>query len=460
MSIARSTTAVTICCNRCGNALNAVAASVRCPACGNQQMLDPQQLAALTQYQQEVQGFEQVAQYQLADVAQLEVLHAGHGVASRNTFLIAVLCMSAPLVLAFAFAVIGIALGLSRDVVQHVASIIAMAGSCVGLGGCLTWYYSGARRVIHVARPTHAAICPSCGAPTAFSPGQIIETCRFCGSSAAPGTAVRSAGIEAAAQAARLSRFERYRAERRAMAGYSNTTSSAMKIAPWMTGFWLGAMVVGSAIYATVSALSGTDPAPIYVIAIIWLGSVALALTGIRYLTTTSKKRDLWRTVHDRLAADLNGVAVAGVDAVASWLNTFWPCPFPLENLYLGRFSGSVLGQSRGYPVLLVLNPWTASDGLTPNASVLVAARFGGRNDDEELTLLPEFQALHNRLARAGYSLKIYGGGLYVAATSAVLDKLAAQPTNAMALLSAAQDLAHHASDAGAQATTPLPELG
>ena len=448
--------AITIRCEGCGSNLTALAARVRCDSSGHQQTLDPAQLAQLSQYQRDVMRLNAGARQELGAISHMQDVHGVRGPQSRNVLLILIACTSTPVVLALGFALFGVATGLSNDTTKAVASTILMVGFFLGLGIFFAWYYGGTKKVVTLPRATQAAICPNCGAPTAFSPGQLLESCQYCGANAAPGTALMRAGLDATEQAARFARLERYRAERRVVSGYANISSSTAAVYPWILGITLGLPIVGGAVWSTLSTIMGSDPAPIGVIVSFWLLALAVTISGVAYVLRRAKQRNRWRLVQDQLAANLSGVALDGSDAAISWLDVFWACPFPVQFLFVGPLGSSILGQCRGFPALLLLNPKQPYGNSQGNVEVLLAAQFSGVADDSDLPNGPALEGLRSRLGTAGYTLKFYGGGLHASAATTALDALCTAPEHATALIGVADELAQFATSAQARPAQPM----
>ena len=162
--------AITIRCESCGSNLTALAARVRCDSCGHQQTLDPAQLAQLSQYQRDVMRLNAGARQELGAISHYagRARRAWAAVTERACNPDRV--HQHPAVLALGFALAGVAAGLSNDTTKAVASTILMVGFFLGLGIFFAWYYGGTKKVVTLPRATEAAICPNCGAPTAFYP--------------------------------------------------------------------------------------------------------------------------------------------------------------------------------------------------------------------------------------------------------------------------------------------------
>ena len=451
-------TALAVRCEACGSTLSALAANVCCDFCGHQQALSSAQLAQLSQYQSAAMQLNSRAQEELSAISQMQALHGGRGPQSRNVLGILMACTSTPVVVAFAYVAVAMASGVSNDTIKGVAELIVMVGFFVGVGGYFIWYYSGARKAVTLPRATQAAICPTCGAPTAFVPGQVFGRCQFCSAAAVPGTAIQRAAIDASEQAAKIARLERYRAERRVVSGYANIANSTAAIYPWVIGISVGLPVVGCAIWATYSTLTDSDPAPIGVLIAFWAMALGLVIAGILFVTIRAKRRDKWRHVQDQLAFGLNGFTVKGSDAAMNWLDSFWACPFPAQDLMLCDLGSSTLGRCQSFPVLLLLNP-VRPDGTQAGrseAEVLLAARFSGCIEDSELPNGSQLENLRNRLSTAGYTLKSYGGGLHASASTMALDTLPSVPEQALELVGIAEQLAQFAVAARALPILPM----
>ena len=292
--------------------------------------------------------------------------------------------------------------------------------------------------------------------PDRFLPGQLLESCKYCGANAAPGTALIREGLDATEQAARFARLERYRAERRVVSGYTNISNSTAAVYPWILGISLGLPIVGGAVWSTSSTIMGSDPAPIGVIVSFWLLALAVTIAGAAYVLRRAKQRHRWHLAQDQLAANLNGVALDGSDAAISWLDVFWASPFPVQFLFVSQLGSSILGQCRGFPVLLLLNPKQPYGNSQGNVEVLLAAQFSGVADDSDLPNGPALESLRSRLGTAGYTLKFYGGGLHASAATTALDALCATPERATALIGVADELAQFATAAQARPAQPM----
>jgi len=451
-------TTVAVRCEACGSTLSAVAANVRCAFCGHQQLLNPAQLAQLSQYQSAAMRLNSSAQQELSAISQMQALHGVRGPQSRNVLWVLMACTSSPVLVAFAYVAVAMSSGVSNDMIKGVANTIIMVGFFVAVGGYFIWYYGGAKKAVTLPRATQAAICPTCGAPTAFVPGQVLGRCQFCSAAAVPGTALQRAALDASEVAARLARLERYRAERRVVSGYTNIANSTAAIYPYVIGISVGLPVVGGTLYATYSILTGEESEPIGVLVLAWAMALGFIIAAVLYLTMRAKRRDQWRHVQDQLAACLNGVTVKGSDAAMNWLDVFWACPFPVQDLMLCDLGSSTLGICQSFPVLLLVNPVRPSGTQAgrPEAEVLLAARFSGCIDDGELSNGPQLESLRNRLGAAGYSLKSYGGGLHASASTMALDTLPSVPEQALELCGIAEQLAQFAVAARAEPVAPM----
>jgi hypothetical protein len=452
-------TAITVRCDGCGSTLSAVAPIVRCDFCGRQQVLNPAQLAQLSQYQSHAMRLNASAQRDVNLISQMQALHGGRGPQSRNALWILMACTSTPILLAFGYVAVGIATGVSNDVIKGVAEMIVMVGLFLGVAGYFVWYYSGTRNPVTLPRATLAAICPSCGAPTALVPGQVIERCRFCSAATIPGTALQRAALDASEHAARLARLERYRAERRVVSGYANIASSTAAVYPWVIGTTLGLPIVGGATWATYSTVTGADPAPIGALVTAWAMALSVTIAGIAYVTIRGTRRRRWNQMQDHLAARLSGVTFKGSDAAQNWMDLFWACPFPVQDLFLCDLGSSILGICQGFAVLLLIDPVHPGGevGGKAKAEVLLAGRFQGCVDDCELPNGTMLEGLRSSLGTAGYTLKSYGGGLHASASAIARDALSNVPERALELVGIAELLAQFAIAARAQ---PVQRIG
>lgn len=447
---------ITLRCDQCGSPLAAVAEKVACGACGHWQSLDPAQLALLRQYQRDVRQLNQSATADVSAISRLEILHGGRGPKSRNLFLILLVSTSVPVVVGMGIILVGIVAGVPNDTLKAIGSTVISLGSYVGIGIFFIWYFSGERKKVNLPSATQAAICPSCGAPTAFMPGEVLTSCQYCGTSALAGTLLRRAGVEESEHVARLARLARYSAERSMATQYIGIAHSSTAMLPWVLGLSFGMPIIGCAGWATWSTVEGTDPAPMGVLVGLWLFAIGGMVGGVVFLARSSNYRNRWHLVQEELASALNGVSVRGSEAATKWLDTFWACPFPAQNLFVCPLGSSTLALHHGFPVLLLLNPVRPDESTSGNTEAVLAAKFPNCSDDSELPGTPALTALREWLGSAGLTLKSFGGGLHATAATTTLKALRANPEEATVLLQVVDQLAEFAGGAGAQPAAPM----
>lgn len=457
MASGGGTTAIALACESCGASLHAVAGVVRCESCGHDQRLSPEQLKRLGDYQEKFQGIAAQTQHELDAIARIAAWHGGIRLPSRKTLRALALCIGSPLLLAGALALLALAAGGSTDSARRMAAPIASNGCELGLVVFLIWYFVFRQEKVELPLAKQPSLCPNCGAPMVFGAGEILAHCEYCGSGTVASRAVVNSSLDAAKHAARFMRIERYRSERQVCLAYSGMSASTRSITPLIIGASFALPVIGFAIYATWVWATGAENIPGVLLLVIWPAAFAFPIWGKIHLSRRRNLKAQWCSVRERVATGLRGFAAHGSQGAMTWLDSYWPLPFPPQLLFVELLAGSIVGSYRGYPVLLLLNPKKPGEGsIAGDATILLAAELDPKGDETQLDDCAGMVALRSRLAARGYQAKIFGGGIHATAKLAERDIARGSAELAATLLAVVDDIGEFASGMGAAAPTPL----
>jgi uncharacterized Zn finger protein (UPF0148 family) len=363
-------------CWQCGGGvpLDALTASVHCPFCRATLRLAPDEARELASYRTQVRDRLTRAQQELGHAAGWDRWYGGDEARKRNRPWIAVALW---LGLVVSMGSVGFAVQyfqLSNEVVAKVMPIALYGVMFVVLGGYFVWYYTGRRRPTLQSRVAPMqTTCPSCGAPNALYPGEVLERCRYCSAQLVAGTQVREQGLAEADRALFRAELERNRAERRGMAALSSMSAGAAT--PYivlgsflpMTGF--------GAVYAVYAYLIEEDPGtPLAAVGA--MGLLAMINVGLIAMVYAfrSFREQRWQTLRAGVLGQLGGAPLADLDAMNLWLDRHWAGAVPLAQLFRGPCFLGAAFEVEGYPVLLVCNPVGASEHYPGFVSVRVGA--------------------------------------------------------------------------------------
>jgi DNA-directed RNA polymerase subunit RPC12/RpoP len=443
----------TITCSRCGGAiaLDRLQPRVRCPYCRHDEVIPPEQLAALAGYRESADVLARRIDAEQRERARWELFYRADG-RPRGTWL-------APLLLALPILLLslgGIALVQARVIEEATLSRVLPASILgvyfLGLAGYVgSFLVRRARRSgagVHVG-----AACPRCGGPLAFAAGAVVQACAHCGASLAPGTSVMAQAIDAARADLRREAMARYRLERRAMASVNRVSG-----ARWTPYYVLGSflpMTAGGAISFTVDYVTNekTDT-PAGGLAVLWLLALANAGAILFVVRLRKARRDRWRSVASAVAARLGGDVVTTMDAWVAWLDTLWAGPYAVARLLSGPYFCAATGRLGAYTVAVVVDPVPASsEHQTAYAEVLLPATL----PDEDGALVPA--DLKVRAEALGVAPSACSGGLVAEITSPALARLKRSPPAASAalLVETASVLGEWAARIGAAPAAPIP---
>jgi hypothetical protein len=304
-------------------------------------------------------------------------------------------------------------LGLPSEVLNVVMPVVTLGIFVTVIGAYMVWFFRGRTKSKRaVALRTAGINCPSCGAPHALVPGEVLERCRFCNAALVPD---RSAIAQVRARADdELLRAEitEQRAQRRGMLALSRT--SAASIIPYIVFGSFLPMTLGGALAATGEWLLSIDNTPIAAVVVLWaMASLNLGLLALVYAYRRARDEN-WRTRLARVGSRLGARSLTGIEEVNAWLDRHWASAVPLTNLFPGPCVVAIAATVEGYPVQVVANPVGASQDYPGYLVVRVGAWLPVQ---PLVQSTPSFEAARRVFEAQGFALEIARAGLLVSAT-------------------------------------------
>ena len=376
--------ALTVRCRRCDGRIELaeVAPEVKCPFCGTAQAIDPALIDRLRRYQADVRSkYDQIR----AEEKQVAAWDRWYGKAkpgsSRIVLLTIALFMGLPLVIMGLFQLL-LSLKIIGPRSGALITYVILGAEAVVLIAFYWRMYSGkgGRRGSAAVAEAHVA-CPACGADNSFRAGQVLERCRFCGSSLLPSKTVMHESLEKAQQAVRAVQMERFRKEREGMVKVMSYSMGGA-----MHYFILGPFILmtgAGAIGFTFEMARGTEkynPA-IFIMWLFFFGCIG-TLIGITWWKREVKRR--WGEALAALTGQLGGQVCTGMGDVVGWLNTFWAGPYNIVNIITGDYASGARLDLQGYPALFFADPVAAGDKNPAKVHLFLAAWIPGVSDGSD----------------------------------------------------------------------------
>jgi cytochrome c-type biogenesis protein CcmH/NrfF len=422
-------------CRGCGGAipLKSLTPEVRCPYCGNVQAVDKTLLAELARYQESLKSRLDEAHRDL-DIARSYDVHYGRLKKSgwKVTVVAVLLFMVLPVVVIYT----GIYL-MKRGVLSNqdspLITMAVMGTVAAALVLYFVWYYWGRRKKRTLSIGPTKVSCPTCGAQNELQPGQVIETCMFCGGALVPSARAMAETLDAARQAARSARMERFRKEREGMA--TIMSYSAGSTVPYIVmGSFAFMLVPATAIFSYQMAVGKEPFHP--AIFILWALSMGLVAVMAGLVAWRRRRRRQWKSALDSLALKYGGRSFRGAQDLVQWLNTFWPGPYNIVNIMAGTYGGGAVFTLRGFPALLFVDPVPVSDKHRAKVHLFISAFVPGVSDAEDDAgrsgPAPEtFAAWFNR---EGFAVTVQEAGLMAEADDDIVRRLRRAPGEAVGL--------------------------
>jgi hypothetical protein len=440
-------------CERCGGAFEArLAPSLTCPFCRHRQSAQA--------LQAELQGYQQAVDARVA-AATVEVQHiAGWNrwhrrSVQKSTWVALLLVAGVPIVLAIVAIVLHQAGVLHPDAHPQVSFGI-MGASYVGLIGYLIWWAAGRKKGAQVEMSDTQVACPSCGAPGTLTPGQVVAACAYCKAALVPSQTVMQRGLDAARQAHRAARIERFRTERRGMADMMKMSAHGLGYTLVVFGP-MALMLLLAAIAFSVEMLSGEEP---FDPAIFGLWGMAAALVGglaVYVIHHRSKKR-AWHQAMGDLALQFRGTLITEIIGWVEWLNRYWPSEVPVSEIYKSSYGCAAALDAYGHPTLVLVDP-TSMQNRVRRLELFVAAWIPGLSDGSGTAPEPTAHggAARQWLREQGFAVSLCEAGLRLRADDATIQTLHRNPAAAHELapvITAATTFAHAI---GAEPATAIP---
>jgi len=423
-------TAGTVVCEGCGGAvaLGSLDETVTCPWCGRAQRVDPEVLARLSRYLEEVRGRIARAEEEKAQSALYDRYYGkgGKAFAWKPQLAAVALFIGVPLSIAFGFVGLVKSGALPESAMRVMP--IPMTGAIVLMYVLyFAWYFSGRRKGGRVAVAAQAVVCPRCGAAGSLAAGSASGTCAFCGAALVPTGTVMRQGVEDARRAWRAARMERFRKEREAM----------RTMAGWSAGSWTPYLIIGSfgfmtgagSVIFSILMLTGREkrsPA----IFVMWGITLALAAIAAGIALVRRARRERWAGALGALAASLRGETSPGLEGLVGWLNAYWAGPYPPASLLPGLYGASLRFVCRGFPACLYVDPVGVSDQYKPKIHLFLAAWVPGLSDGEggEARLEGAAGDAARALRDAGFEVEVQEAGIRTAAPEGTVGAVRRDP--------------------------------
>ena len=454
----------TVRCVQCGGAIaiGAPGSAPICPYCHHAQPV-PQALGAeLSRYRV---GFDveraKGAEHDRART-QWDRWYGGQtpGGQKRQTVLLIVIVYVAFPVVAAALFMGAQALGVRGEDTKYVSFLL------LGLlfTSVLGWQYVAYVRRQRSARPKEVLAnellaCPMCGAPHAFEAGAVDARCRHCQAPILPSPIAMAHAIDAAKLARRRAAMARHRSERHAMRVLGASATFNGRIAVWWSLGLVGGGLIVAMTGATIDALGNprlpTTALP--TLGLVWMVMLAAAIVAVLVLQHRRRLRARWKSAIARVAEQLGGESLSGVDASIAWLDAYWPAPFSITSLMVGRSYQAAAGIPHGFPCLVHVDPMpmsTKGSAQEARIDVLVAANVPNATETSWPAIRPETAAILSGLEHEGFAIHLHDAGLMAHATPPLLAIMRKAPERAALLASVGSRLSLAAQTMGG---TPAP---
>ncbi len=442
----------TITCARCGGviAIGGRQPRVRCCYCGHDQVIPPEKLAAIEDYERTAGAILRRIDGERGQRVAMERWYGADGKA-RGSWVASLLVLLPILVITITGVALMKAKVVSETTMGSFMSVGIIGVYVLGLGGYVAFMSMRGKRAPG-ARVQIGAQCPRCGGPQPFDAGRSVECCAHCGASLLAGPKLMAQAVDAALADLRREAMARFRLERNAMSNAYR--SSAGTATPYIIFGSFLPITAGGAIVFSVDRLVGNDAqTPIGGLVALWTlalinGAIPFAIFMLR-----RKTRSQWRAIAQGAASRIGGRVTTRTTDWVGWLNSVWAGPYAVANLMTGPYFHVVTGQVAGFAVAVDLDPVPAdSQHQRPRADVLLAAWLPG--GAESVGVPPD---IATRTQALGFTPTVCAGG-FVALGGAHVKELKSCSAEAAstALVGATGLLAEWASRAGAVPATIL----
>jgi hypothetical protein len=392
---------------------------VSCAHCGHRQRVDPSLLAELADYRDGVrERLEQADREQRQAAAWERSTAALKGRNKVIAYIVPiVLCLVVPGGVAITFTTL-VSQGVIAEEKMHYLAYVLPACTILGIGAYYVWYFTRYRGKRSAATALAAAEvrCPGCGAPNRIDAGETLEACEHCGAALIPDRSARRRTVDAAVEAERRARMEKYRAERQGYASIQRAGLGPIGTISMVGGPFL-LMLGGGTVAFSYSMATGQEPYnPL--IFVMW-GMTAALVAGLMLAVSSVKRRQ--RRVREgvsALVASLGGRGVDGLLGVVGWLNSYWAGPIDPYEMMPGAYYGAGALLLGGYPLLVDVNPKAASQQHRRWARILVACAVPGASARDESTAPFNVHAsrLIKKISASGFEIKTTEAGLFASA--------------------------------------------
>jgi hypothetical protein len=297
-----------------------------------------------------------------------------------------------------------------------------------------------------VSVDTVRVACPSCGAASELTPGDSVDTCRYCRAPLIPGTTAMKRGVDAAALARHRAQLEKYRHERAGHAAIQRYNMS--NYLPFIVVGSFAPMLGLSAIAFTWSVVSGEEPFHPGLV-ILWMAVIAL-LAGLKgFASYRRNRRAAFRNALADLTRQFGGSVFDQLKDNVAWLNRHWAGPYDVADLVASPYAVSAAISVRGCPVLIDLDATAPAQHQHPRLNLLLAAVLtnDAGNDGQRRN------AAKRRLHAGGFTVTVNEAGLLATARKELLASIRKTPGLLHEVAPAVVALADYADAMGAFST-------
>jgi hypothetical protein len=408
----------------------ALASHVPCPYCGHAQAIPPALLHELGQYQQRLAAHaERVRADERAAVAASRRAAEEGPFSAQGWIIMTALLVGPALVLQGVSAVCRYLELFPRDALRELegwAGGLSPLFTFAGLGiYALLWQRRASIQLrAGPAAPLSSVVCPSCGAPNPFGPGEILRACRYCSAALAPSQTAMRRTLDHAEAEARRARMTRMRAERRSVAELSGLLDRPV-IRLLLEGMLFIAGLAGGFLVPMFEDRPGRKPQPydfevdMAVIALVLIGTLVVVGWTLRRFDRMRR----WHGVIAGLQARLGGRREHRAAPIVRWFDTYWAAHFPSDDIRCGGYGGAVEAALDGFPALALVDAPKWNDNHSPKVVLLAAAVFPGSRPPP----LPA-DPLRSWIEQQGLAVQSTEGGLVARADEATRKRLEEHP--------------------------------
>ncbi len=419
-------------CASCGSAfqLADIERVVQCPFCGHVQDVDPDLIARLDEYEEEVRDQRLAAAIERRQAQRYDVWYGRMRRGSPRT--VAAMTLGFMLLpTGVGFALWGLVSLMGEEAVGHLMPYVPiplMGLVFLFLAGWIGWMYSGPRRRRSVAGLESVAMaCPGCGAVNEIEPGEKTTTCSFCHASLVPSEPVMGASLAEAQREKLAARLERYRTEREGIA--KSYSYSIHGFAHWTVLGPFMLMTCGGSLAFSVEMALGREPFHPGIF-LLWAMAFGCVATGVGISLYQRSTRRRWHAAMAAVARGLDGEVRTGMDGLVGWLDRHWAGPYDLRFLFAGKYAHGAAVTVEGFSGLLWVEPTPVSDQHPARVHVFVSAWIPGTADESDAPIPDAARTLLEDLRRE-FDVQLQQGGLFVALDEFEVKALRRDPASA-----------------------------